>query len=198
MARRSKKKNTPSSITRLPKEIREEIRRLRLEQSATIDEILAHLRKFEVAVSRSALGRHTKSLDEMMQYARESRVVAEAIVNKFGEEPDDKVARANLELLQSALLRLQMAAHDAMHEEPNDDGTPRDFPFTPKDILQLSTAVQRLASASKTTDDRIRAAQEHMRKEAILAVDRVAKKNSAGLSKETVEDIKREILGIKA
>lgn len=195
--KRPTKRTVKSSVDRLPKAVREQITKLRRDQGATIDEIMAHLEKLQVAISRSALGRHTQKLDSMVVHLQETRILSEALVKQFGEESDDKVARANLELLQSALLRLQMAAHEAMAEGADGD-EPREFPFSPKDIMQLSTAMQRLASAGKTIDDRIRKAREYMRQQAVDAVDRVAKKSPAGLSKDTVADIKREILGIAA
>jgi len=52
----------PSSIERLPAELRELIGHLR-ERGRTIDEILAKLAELDVDVSRSALGRHVQHLD---------------------------------------------------------------------------------------------------------------------------------------
>jgi DNA-binding transcriptional ArsR family regulator len=52
-----------STIRRLPAELREMIARLR-QNGLTIDEIMAKLHELDVGVSRSALGRHIKLLDE--------------------------------------------------------------------------------------------------------------------------------------
>ena len=52
----------PSTIQRLPTEVRELIAELR-EEGRTIDEVLEKLRELRLDVSRSALGRHVKQLD---------------------------------------------------------------------------------------------------------------------------------------
>ena len=61
----------PSSISRLPPEIREAIGALR-QDGRTIDEILAKLRELAPAaeVSRSALGRHVQVLDRIGEQLR--------------------------------------------------------------------------------------------------------------------------------
>ena len=169
-----------SSIDRLPKEVRELIKKLRSEDGATIDEILDHLRKLNVQVGRTALGKHTKTLDEMSEHIRQSRIVAEAMVTRFGADGDDKLARANLEMLQSSLLRLQMAAHSAM--EAGDEDGQLEIPFSPKEMMMLSKTVQQLASAEKATTDRIVKAQEQGRKEAEAAARK--KLDQAGQSGE--------------
>ena len=66
-----------SSIDRLPAAIREKIGQLR-QAGKTIDEILEKLKELDVDVSRSALGRHCKQLEEVSKSIRQSRIVAEA------------------------------------------------------------------------------------------------------------------------
>ena len=65
----------PSSIDRLPEEIRAAIGKLRT-QGRSIDEILAHLGTMDVEVSRSALGRHVKRLATLQERMRSSREMA--------------------------------------------------------------------------------------------------------------------------
>ena len=67
-------RRVPSSIDKLPVEVRELIGRLR-EQGATIDDILAKLGELDVEVSRSALGRHVKGLAEVGEQGRHARSV---------------------------------------------------------------------------------------------------------------------------
>ena len=59
----------PSSISRLPAEIRDKIGALRAE-GRTIDEIVAKLEELNVDVSRSALGRHCKRLESVQANIR--------------------------------------------------------------------------------------------------------------------------------
>lgn len=196
VTRPTKKKKTPSSITRLPKSIQDEIRTLRNDQGATIDEILDHLRRLDVAVSRSALGRHTQSLDELTKHLEFARVSADAIARNFGEVQDDKLARANVELLQSSILRLQMAAHEAMMRSEDDD-EPMAFPIPPKEILALARSVQALAGTEKSIQERIRTAVRDAKEKATkTAADNATKAaRSEGLSKDTIHAIRFAVLG---
>jgi Bacteriophage Mu, Gp27 len=199
VARPGKKKKVPSTITRLPKSVQEEIKRLRNDEGATIDEILTHLRKLDVQVSRSALGRHTQSLDDMVSHLEFARVSAEAIAKNFGDAQDDKLARVNVEFLQSSILRLNMAAHEAMMlaEQKADDDEPVPFPISAKELLELSRAVQALAGTEKSIQERIRTAvrdaEEKTRKEAATNATKAAR--SQGLSKDTVDAIRFAVLG---
>tara|TARA_B000000460_G_C21481316_1_gene377159 strand:- start:26 stop:271 length:246 start_codon:yes stop_codon:yes gene_type:complete len=79
-----RKRDTPSSIDRLLPSIQELIGRLRRE-GRTIDEIRAKLMELDVDVSRSALGRHVKSLADVQRRMRDSREIANALVNQFGD-----------------------------------------------------------------------------------------------------------------
>jgi hypothetical protein len=91
----------PSTIDRLPGQVRELIGKLRQDRGLTIDEILDHLRQLDVEVSRSALGRHVKGLAKMGERLRRSRAMAEGLARQLGDAPGDQVARVNIELLHS-------------------------------------------------------------------------------------------------
>src|SRR6185312_16084101 len=91
-----------SSIDRLPAEIRETIADLR-DKGVTIDQILDALRELGAVVSRSALGRHVKRLDEIAERMRHSRAVADALVKRLGDAPETKQARLNIELTHSII-----------------------------------------------------------------------------------------------
>lgn len=185
----------PSSIDRLPKEVREAIGRLR-EGGCTIDEILAELAKFEARVSRSALGRHVQKLDEIGERMRRSRDMAEALTAKFGEDPDNRVARLNLELLHNVVFQTLTTAADAGDEGPTEDnGDGEPLVLSPKDAKLLSETLRNLATAQKSDADRTIVMRREMAKEAAAKVDQVAAKQG-GLTKDTVEQIKAAILGI--
>ena len=95
-----------SSIDRLPAAVRDKIGALR-QEGRTIDEIMAKLDELNVDVSRSAVGRHCKRLESIQASIRQSRTIAEAIVKDYGDEDkENKVARANIEVLHSILFRM--------------------------------------------------------------------------------------------
>ena len=178
----------PSSIDKLPEEVRETVGRLRA-QGRTIDEIMAHLRQMDVEVSRSAMGRHLKGMAAASERMRNSRNMAVALVERFGETTDNKLARLNLELMHGVVLTaLTASAEDA-------DGEAQPVTFGPEETMFLASALQKLASAEKTDADlRIKLKTEAL-KEAATAVEKAAKQ--AGLTRETVDTIRNAVLGVE-
>jgi len=182
-------KHVPSSIDKLPDEVREAIAKLRA-QGRTLDEILAHLASLDVEISRSALGRHVKRLGTLTERMNASRNIAVALVDRFGDQPDNKLARLNLELMQGVVMQ---AITGATIDEETGEAEP--VTFLPEDVMFLAGALQKLASAEKTNADRMIVARRELAKEAAQAVDRVANRDG-GLTRATVDKIKAEILGI--
>ena len=178
----------PSSIDRLPEEIRAEVGRLRV-QGRTLDEILEHLKGMDVEVSRSALGRHVKRMNAGRERMRHSREISTALVSQFGDQPDNRLARLNLELMHGVVMQTIMATTE------DEDGDPQPVTFSPEDARFLADALAKLASAEKTNVDRTLKLKAEAAKEAVAAVEKVAKKE--GLSKETTDAIRAGILGIK-
>ena len=185
------KRQTPSSIDRLPEEIRAEVGRLRV-QGRTLDEILAHLKGMDVDVSRSALGRHVKRMNASRERMKHSREMATALVSQFGDQPDNRLARLNLELMHGVVMQTITATAE------DEDGDPQPVTFSPEDARFLADALAKLASAEKTNVDRTLKLKQEAAKEAAAAVDRVAQTGAAGLTVDTVAAIKREILGIRS
>ncbi|KAA0678087.1 DUF3486 family protein [Roseomonas genomospecies 6] len=167
-----------STIERLPKEIREEIGRLR-QGGRTIDEILDKLRELGADVSRSAVGRHVKKIEEIGAKLRQSREIAEALVRELGDEPDTKVTRLNIEMGHTLIMRLLSGETE----------------FGPEEVMFLTSSIQKLASARKTDADLIMKLQADADKKAMAAMETVAKKR--GLTPEAIASIKEDFLGIR-
>ena len=176
----------PSSVDKLDKEVRELIGQLRIDHGWTIDEILAKLKELgQGQVSRSALGRHVKSLEEIGAQLRHSREVASALVQQIGDAPEDRVADLNIELMHTMILRLVTATNDA------GDGQP--IVLDPEQVMFLSRSLQGLAGARKTNADMVlKLRQEATREAARKAVDAA---KTRGLSGDTVEFIRKAVLG---
>lgn len=183
-------KTVPSSIDKLPAEIREQIGQLRRD-GHTIDEIKAKLDELAVDVSRSAIGRHVKSLAQVAARMRESRAVAEALVSQFGDEADNRLARVNIELMHSVVMQTITAA-----ETDEETGEVRAVTFDPEQAMFLARAMQSLASAEKTNSDRIVKAREIATAEAAKRAVTAAK--AKGLTGETVDFIRQFVLGSDA
>lgn len=191
MARRPR--HQPGKIDRLDPEIRELIAQLRIDHGWTIDEILKKLRELGQAdISRSGLGRHVKSLEDIGAQLRHSREVARALVEQAGGMPESKQAQLNIELMHSMILRLLTAT--------NDEGDGQPITFGPEDSMFLARSLQSLASAQKTDVDRIakleQAAAEKAKKTAADTAAKTARER--GMTNETADAIYHAVLGSEA
>lgn len=187
-----KQKRQPSTIDKLPEELRDQLARLRRD-GRTITEIHDHLAKLGAEVSRSAVGRHVKSMAEVGEDMRRAAEMARFVVDQFGEETDERVGRANMAILQSGIMEL-------LTERPIDEETGEAARLDAGEMKALSLALQRLVSSQRLDADRqlkMRAeAKREAAQEAAAAVDQVAK--TEGLTKATADAIKARILGINA
>lgn len=187
----------PSSIDKLPDEVRNLIGTLR-GKGWTIDQIRDHLsRLLDEVPSRSALGRHILGLDKLGERIRRSRDVASALVKEFGDAPESNAARANIELMHSAVLDLFMKAGDG---EEIDAAGAAALAGDPQGVMMLCKALDHLARASKSNVDFVAAAEKRAsdkaRAEAATSAEVVGRER--GLTKETVDAIKSAIFGVKA
>jgi len=173
----------PSTIQRLPAELRDLIGELR-ERGRTIDEILSKLRELDVDVSRSALGRHVKQIDAIGSEIRRSRAVAESLVRQYGEAPESRTARLNIELMQGLVTRLMFA----------EDGEA--IQFEPKDAMMLATALQKLAQAAKQDADREVLIRKEFAKKLDDAIAAAEEAGERGLSLERLAELRRGFLGV--
>ena len=189
----------PSSIAKLPEEIRIEIGRPRM-RGCTIDAILAQLRAMTPDVpSRSALGRWALKMDALGEQMRHSRQMAEALASQLGDQPESQAARLNIELLHNTMMQLHMNAAEGEEEGVAETGR---FALQgdPEGVMMLAKAVESLTRASKTNSDFIAAAEkratEKAKRAAVGAVDQVAREH--GISATTLEAIKAGIIGVSA
>ncbi len=174
----------PSTIRKLDPEVREEIARLR-DQGVTLDTILAKLHELGAEVSRSALGRYVKEIEDVGERIRRSREIADALVRRLGEAPESRQARLNIELMHSVILDLVMGAQDG--------GA---VALDPEQAMFLARSMKDLASAQKSDAEYALKIRQEAAKQAAAAVDRVAK--TKGLGADTVAALKQEFLGIAA
>lgn len=179
------RRRRPSSVDRLDPQIKDMIGKLRIDQGWTIDEILQKLKALDANVSRSALGRHVKSLEEIGAQLRHSREVANALVAQLGEAPEDKTAELNIELMHSMVLRLLTAT--------NDEGDGQPIVLDAEQQMFMARTLQSLAGARKTNREMIRKEREEATKEAAKKAVDAAK--SKGLSGDTIDFIRQAVLG---
>lgn len=174
----------PSSIDKLPAEIRGLIGSLR-QNGRTLDEIMAKLRELLVAddlPSRSALGRHIKGMAQIGERIRRTREVSETLKEKLGVG-EDRTAALNIELLHAAVLDMFLDA---------DEGAEPDL----GKLAELARIVRALATARKADAETTLKIRALALGEAAKAAEGAGK--TAGLGPDTIEAIKRSILGLRA
>jgi hypothetical protein len=172
-----------STIKRLPEEIRELIGALR-DQGRTIDEILAKLHELNAKVSRSSLGRHVKQLDAIGEEIRRSRTIAEALVQKYGDAPESRTARLNIELMHAVLMKLIISEEgEIVHLDP-------------KESMFIATSLQKLAQASKQDLDREAVLRKEFAKKLDEATQAAQAAGEKGLSADRLAELRREFLGV--
>lgn len=187
--------NRPSSIDRMPQEVRDWIGRLR-DQGCTIDEIIVKLRELDkdAVPSRSALGRHLKKAEEVAERIRKSRQVADVIVRRLGESDPDKTTRMNIELMHNILFELATRTSD-------EDGEP--VTFEPMEVMLLAKSLDHLGKASKDDVARTVAiekrAAEKARSDALKQAEATIKSvvKEGGLSNEVIAQLRRDFLGVR-
>ncbi len=187
-AKARRKKHTPSSIDRLDPEIRALIGELRIDKGWTIDEIRARLTEMgQMDVpSRSALGRHVRSLAEVSADLRESQVYAEALAREAGGKGGAQLLDMNAQLLGANMFKLMLAEKDG-----------EGIQLSPKDAKDFADALRSIALTRKTELDVIEKAEKRAAEKATKAAAESAVKvaRAKGLSKDTVDAIRFAVLG---
>ncbi len=172
-----------STIKTLPKEILAEVNRLLIEGVATLDEIVAHLRKLEHPRSRSALGRYKKHFDRVAARIQQSREMAEALVAELGPAAaEGKTGRMLVEILQN------LTFNHLLNRVEDEDGT------SAKDLMMLSRALREMAAAGKLDVDREVKIRKEIVTQAAEAAAKVGKKR--GISPKVIREIETQVLGL--
>jgi proteasome assembly chaperone (PAC2) family protein len=181
----------PSTVRRQAPEVREAIGAWHRE-GRTLDEILDALDDaFGVKISRSALHRHVKGLDKVLERIERSRQIAEAAVARYGKEPESKTVQANIQLMQAAIQEI-MAAED-------DPKTGRAV-AKPMDAMLLAKAMEHLTKAARHDIEFVEKVREAERKKFADAMRRrvQALGSAADLKALTDEELEKKIADLSA
>lgn len=131
---------TPTWFERLlSPEQRDEFTRLRVERGWSIRELHEYVTKLGVDVHMSTVGRTTARIDEWHERISDAKAMSERLVQQIENCDDDRILRANVLLLLTAIMRLITA-------EGREIAT--------QEVGGLAHAVARLAQASKSEVDR--------------------------------------------
>lgn len=173
----------PSKVDKLPAELKHLIAQLR-ERGSTIDEIFAKLKELdpEVDVSRTGVGEHVKKLEVIAGKIRESRSIAEALVTRFGDQPDNHTSRLNLELMHSIVLKVIAGEEEAK--------------FAPAEVMFLAKALQSLSSANKTDVEAAARIRKEMAEKAVKVAEKAINASGAPDKPALVQRVRRDIYGL--
>ena len=168
-----------SSIARLPPELREAVDAA-IADGATIDEIAALIRGEGGACSRSAVGRYTKNVRDLIRQQQETDRGIELWVRALGERAQGRAGLILIETLRT--MTLSTLAELSKREEP----------ATPEELSRLSLVLKRIEGADKLRIERERAAAKEAAKTAPGAGQAPVRK---GLSPEAVAAIREVVEG---
>ena len=184
-----------SSITRKPEQVRATIDKMIRQGRLTLDEMIADINARHgkgAAPSRSALGRYSQSVEEMMGRMRDIDTASRAIVEELGESPDDKAGALLVQSITTAAvdvaLRLQAPADGEDGEEAK--------PTSVEDVRKLARAgsdIMRMRKVSRQERQEIaKAAREKQLEEQTARLDKQAQ---AGAGPLTIEQVRNVLSG---
>ena len=184
-----------STINRLPEDILEKLQELlrdprvtQLEATARINEIL-ETKGHEDRLSKSAVNRYDLSMRQAGEKLKQSREIAKMWIGKLGAAPQGQVGNLVNEVLRTLAFDLSLKLQDA-------ELTEESIPDVIHNLKALSLAAQRLEASATLNVKREGEIRRLALEQAADTVETEVKK--AGLSSDTVESIKRSILGINS
>jgi len=170
-----------SSITQLPPEIKQQVDRLLGDGRATIEEIVAQLTAMGTTVSKSAVGRYKKTFDAEGENIRQAQAMAGVWAEKLGADPEGKIGRGAIQILNTVAFQSAMRAHE-------------EGDFDAKDVNLLARALKDLESASTLSTRREMQIRDNERK---LAAEKLNKLEKTGtLDPKTLQRVREEIYGL--
>ncbi|MCY1705228.1 DUF3486 family protein [Pannonibacter sp. SL95] len=131
--------------------------------------------------SFSAFNRYSIRLATMTRRLDETREIASAIAGKFDAQASDNLTLIAAEAIKTLVFELLTNSGEAG--------------LDPKGAMSLANALHKAAQAQTVSSDRRRKVEEEFAKQAESAIEKVAKVR--GLTAETAEAIKAQILGVK-
>src|SRR5689334_996062 len=140
-----------TKLDKLPRPIYDIINKLRQEEGRTVDEIMAKLQELNVDIARSTLARGLAKIDEFGAILRERKETAKALA--ADGTGDEDLARANEQLLQSALMNLTLGQE-----------------LSAKEALAVSASLKNSADARRMDSERRRKDRKEAKEEAASTI----------------------------
>lgn len=179
---------SPSTIDQLPEPIRLAVMEA-IKRQVKIDDIVDLIRSMGGEASRSAVGRYSKNFRALAEQQRSIRSVAEAFGHEFGDA-DDRQGRMMVQLMTTLATRSLMPMVTA---EDDEEGG-----LSPLELSRIAKAVKDTMGAAKLDVEREAKIRDEATKraKAEAATAGVEAARSSGASAETLDLIRKRILGI--
>jgi len=183
MARKSRIKRE------LPADVLSELNAQIADGRRTVDELTAWLAERGHPMPRSNVHRYAQEVEEVAREIRETKEIATSLFASTPAGDDGAMQQQLTEMLHVVLHK----GFRALVKEENPAISPEDLHFLARTIKDLSaaqkTSVDRMLNAAK-----LQAAKEALKK-AATAAEGAARK--AGMTKETVAQIRHAVLGVE-
>jgi len=181
---RGRKPGARSSVEQLPKEILDVVNQL-IRDGHTIREIVDKVSELGATVSKSSVGRYAKHAHEMLQDYSEAQELSTIWLDRLEKEPNGDVGR----LLQEMLKTVAVSTMADIKKEGK--------AAKPGELMALSIAIKNLSSADKEAFN-IAMLRRKLQEELQRVADKVATHaKESGASAETVEQFRKDIIGVK-
>ena len=179
-----------SAVDRLPEALRNKLIDMLHNHAVTQLEIVTAINEEagEDLVSRSSVNRYALRMKKFADKNRQAREVADAYIEKYGAEDRNKLGKVVNE-------QIRLAAFDLISEieEMKEAGELKIGDIT-EIIFKVSRGLKDLEQAEKLNAERSETIRKAALVEAAKIVEQTAKTD--GLTAETIEKIKKQILGI--
>lgn len=183
-----------STIDRLPDDIRATLQQLLQDPRLTQLEITAKINALleedghEDRVSKSAVNRYAVKMSEVGEKLRQSRDVADMFISKVGAAPQGQMGLLINEILRTLAFDISLKIQDADLKDPET------LASTIDQVKALALATQRLEQSATINIKRAAEIRKQALEEAANAVEKTAR--AAGISADTIQTIRREVLGM--
>jgi hypothetical protein len=179
-----------SAVDRLPENLRgrllEMLQNPAITQAEIVDAINAEAG--ETLLSRSSMNRYAQRMKHFAEKNRQAREIADAYIDKYGTDNRVKLGKVVNE-------QIRLAVFDLIGEIEEISADPEIKKTEIADMLyKLSRGLKELEAAEKLNAERTESIRRAALAEAAEAVEQTAR--SSGLTAETIEKIKKQILGL--
>ena len=179
-----------SAVDRLPKKLRSKLLEMLQDPSVTQAKIVDAINADagETLLSRSSMNRYAQRMKHFAEKNRQAKEIADAYIDKYGSDNRVKLGKVVNEQIRLAVFDL-IGEIEEIREDPEIKS-----PQIADMLYKLSRGLKELEAAEKLNAERTESIRKAALAEAAEAVEQTAKSN--GLTAETIEKIKTQILGL--